>query len=95
MAPTSNKKGASDATDAQVYHHDTKAVQRPDVGLQQEFLKEKRPPKSYRYDSSLDPILSWDENPGREQAEWLLGLIERCATEGEASVFSAEQVCAD
>ncbi|TCJ16093.1 site-specific DNA-methyltransferase [Parasulfuritortus cantonensis] len=87
-------KTASPA-DAQTYAHDQKAVQRPDVGLQQEFLKEKRPPKAYRYDSSLDPALSWDENPGREQAEWLLSLLQRCVDEGEEVVFAQPQTTVD
>ncbi|MBU1665654.1 MAG: site-specific DNA-methyltransferase [Gammaproteobacteria bacterium] len=95
--PRVSKKNSAEAIPlgAQTYQHDAKAVQRPDVGLQQEFLKEKRPPKPYRYDSSLDPALAWDENPGREQAEWLLGLIERCAQEGEQQAFAEEQVSAD
>jgi adenine-specific DNA-methyltransferase len=85
----------SPAASAAIYEHADEAVQRPDVGLQQEFMKARKPPKQYRYDSSLDPALSWDENPGREQAEWLLGLIERCAGEGEAAVFAEEQTSAD
>ncbi len=73
------------------YQHDKQAVQRPDVGLQGEFSGV-REPKRYRYDSSLDPQLSWDENREREKAEWLLGLIERAANEGEAKVFAEPQV---
>ncbi len=71
-------------------HRATQAVQRPEVGLQQEFLKERRPPRVYRFDSSLDPQLSWDENRERELAEWLLGLIARVADEGEEAVFGPE-----
>lgn len=71
-------------------HHSTQAVQRPEVGLQQEFLKERRPPRVYRFDSSLDPQLAWDENRERELAEWLLGLIARVADEGEEAVFGPE-----
>jgi adenine-specific DNA-methyltransferase len=89
------KKSAASDSPAAIYEHDNQAVQRPDVGLQQEFMKARKPPKPYRYDSSLDPALSWDENPGREQAEWLLGLIERCAEAGEAEVFAEEQASAD
>ncbi|BDI03189.1 site-specific DNA-methyltransferase [Sphaerotilus microaerophilus] len=75
------------------YHHSQLATQRPDVGVQDQF-NTKKPPKTYRYDSSLDPALSWDENRDRDLAEWLLGLVQRCATEGEAAVFTAPQVWA-
>lgn len=75
------------------YQHTQEATQRPDVGVLDQFTTRK-PPKTYRYDSSLDPALSWDENRDRELAEWLLGLVQRCATEGEAAVFTAPQVWA-
>lgn len=75
------------------YQHAQQATQRPDVGVQDQFTA-KKPPKAYRYDSSLDPALSWDENRDRDLAEWLLGLVQRCATEGEAAVFTAPQVWA-
>ena len=75
------------------YKHSQEAVQRPDVGVQDQFSA-KKPPKTYRYDSSLDPALSWDESRDRELAEWLLGLVQRCATEGEAAVFKEPQVWA-
>ncbi|SIQ81655.1 adenine-specific DNA-methyltransferase [Aromatoleum tolulyticum] len=87
--------GSAATSAAESYLHDTTATLRPEVGLQQEFMKSRRPAREYCYDSSLDPALSWDENPGREQAEWLLGLIERCAIEGEAAVFASEQASAD
>ncbi|OHE16343.1 MAG: hypothetical protein A2X96_08850 [Syntrophobacterales bacterium GWC2_56_13] len=32
---------------------------RPDVGTQAQFRK-KKPPATYRYDSSLSPALDWD-----------------------------------
>lgn len=75
------------------YHHSQEATQRPDVGVQDQFTARK-PAKIYRYDSSLDPALSWDENRDRELGEWLLGLVSRCAEEGEANVFAAPQVWA-
>ena len=75
------------------YHHTQEATQRPDVGVQDHFSARK-PPKTYRYDSSLDPALSWDENRDRDLAEWLIGLVQRCATEGEAAVFGQPQVWA-
>lgn len=75
------------------YQHVQQATQRPDVGVQDQF-NTRKPPKTYRYDSSLDPALSWDESRDRDLAEWLLGLVQRCATEGEAAVFTTPQVWA-
>ena len=73
------------------YKHNQEATQRPDVGVQDQFTTRK-PAKTYRYDSSLDPALSWDENRDRELAEWLIGLVHRCGAEGEAAVFVQPQV---
>jgi adenine-specific DNA-methyltransferase len=75
------------------YQHTQQATQRPDVGVQDQFTSRK-PPRTYRYDSSLDPALSWDENRDRELAEWLIALVQRCATEGEAAVFAQAQAWA-
>jgi adenine-specific DNA-methyltransferase len=75
------------------YQHSQDAVQRPDVGVQDQF-QTKKPGKTYRYDSSLDPTLSWDENRDREVAEWLIALVQRCAVEGEALVFAQPQTWA-
>lgn len=72
------------------YQHTQQATQRPDVGVQDQFTA-KKPAKTYRYDSSLDPALSWDESRERALAEWLLGLVQRCAIEGEAAVFAQPQ----
>lgn len=73
------------------YQYDTKATSRPDVGVQEQF-NARKPPKQYRYDSSLAPELCWDENAERDFAEWLLNLVAEAAEKGEASVFSEEQV---
>ncbi|AIO24914.1 site-specific DNA-methyltransferase [Burkholderia cepacia] len=73
------------------YEHKQEAVQRPDVGVQDQFSI-KKPNRVYRYDSSLDPALSWDENRERELGEWLIGLVARCADEGEDAVFQSPQV---
>jgi adenine-specific DNA-methyltransferase len=75
------------------YVHGDQAVQRPDVGVQDQFLV-KKPPRTYRYDSSLDPALSWDEQRERDLGEWLLGLVIRAAKEGEKMVFAEPQVWA-
>lgn len=72
------------------YQHKQEAVQRPDVGVQDQFSV-KKPNRLYSYDSSLDPALSWDENRERELGEWLIGLVVRCADEGEAAVFQSPQ----
>ncbi|MFN8869360.1 MAG: site-specific DNA-methyltransferase [Pseudomonadota bacterium] len=87
------KSAATPQSQTTDYQHAQQATQRPDVGVQDQF-NTKKPPKTYRYDSSLDPALSWDENRDRDLAEWLLGLVQRCATEGEAAVFAAPQVWA-
>lgn len=87
---TSNSATNAQTTD---YQHSQEATQRPDVGVQDQFTT-KKPPKTYRYDSSLDPALSWDENRDRDLAEWLIGLVQRSAAEGEAAVFAAPQVWA-
>ena len=75
---------------AQAYRHTQTAVQRPDAGLQDQF-QARKPAKTYRYDSSLDPALSWDEQRERELGDWLLGLIERAAKEGEQAVFATRR----
>jgi adenine-specific DNA-methyltransferase len=60
-------------------HPDKQAAMRPDVGTQANFRK-KKPPATYRYDSSLSPALDWDgQNGARELGEWLLGLIDEAA----------------
>ncbi len=57
-------------------HPEADSPLRPDVGTQPQFPKQKRkPPKTYRYDSSLSPALDWDENPTCEQAEALIAAI--------------------
>lgn len=72
------------------YRHNDQAVQRPDAGLQDQF-QAKKAPKTYRYDSSLDPSLSWDEQRERDLGEWLIGLIAEAAKEGDKAVFPEPQ----
>lgn len=74
-----------------VYKHGQDSVQRPDVGVEAQFSN-KKAPKTYRYDSSLAPELSWDESADRAFAEWLLALVADAAEKGEAKVFAAPQV---
>lgn len=60
---------------------------RPDVGTQSQF-KKKKPPATYRYDSSLSPALDWDgQNHARELGEWLLAVIEEAAQLEPPHVF--------
>lgn len=61
---------------AESYRHpEAESLLRPDVGTQPQFRK-KKPPATYRYDSSLSPALDWDgQNAAREQGEWLLAMI--------------------
>src|SRR5437588_11454743 len=64
---------------AESYRHEDEALLRPDVGTQAQFRK-KKPPKSYRYDSSLSPALDWDgQNSARELGEWLLDQIDEAS----------------
>ena len=59
---------------------------RPEVGTQAQFKKRKAP-KTYRYDSSLDPALSWDDSSSRAMGEWLLGLIVEASKLGGRHQF--------
>ena len=64
---------------ADAYTHEQEAVLRPEVGTQAQFQK-KKPPRTYRYDSSLSPALEWDgNNASRELGEWLIAQIEEAA----------------
>jgi adenine-specific DNA-methyltransferase len=66
--------------ETRVYEHpEAKTLLRPDVGTRASFRK-KKPPQTYRYDSSLSPTLSWDgQNSSRELGEWLIGRIEEAS----------------
>lgn len=83
-------KRSQDLKDAQAYDHKKeKLLLRPDVGLQAQF-KQKKSPKSYRYDPSLDPALSWDVSADRERAEALIARIEEAEELAEAKAAAAE-----
>jgi adenine-specific DNA-methyltransferase len=57
------------------------------VGTQAQFRK-KKPPVTYRYDSSLSPALDWDgQNPARDLGEWLLAQVEEAAALPPPHVF--------
>ncbi len=73
------------------YQHPTaESAARPDVGVQSQF-KKKKPPKAYRYDSSLSPALDWDgQNPARERGELLISEILEASTLDQAKTSAAE-----
>jgi adenine-specific DNA-methyltransferase len=61
---------------------------RPEVGTQARFSL-KKPPQTYRYDSSLSPSLEWDSlNPAREEAEALIRQVLDAASLDEAKAVA-------
>lgn len=80
---------------AETYKHpEADLALRPEVGTQAQFRK-KKPPVTYRYDSSLSPSLDWDgQNGARELGEWLLARIEEAATLPPPHVFPEPMVFA-
>ena len=71
-------------------HPEASALLRPDIGMQAQFRK-KKPPATYRYDSSLSPALDWDgQNPAREEAETRIAALEERIAQLSAIVDSAE-----
>ena len=78
--PAKNGKKGAPVGRAETYRHPTASSPlRPDVGTQAQF-KKKKPPKTYRYDSSLSPVLEWDgQNYARDLGEWLLARITESA----------------
>jgi adenine-specific DNA-methyltransferase len=84
-------QGSSMSDSAAEYRHRDQAVQRPEAGVQDQF-QAKKPPRVYRYDGSLDPALSWDEQRERDLCEWLVGLIVSAGKKGGEAVFAEPQV---
>jgi len=78
-------------TGVQTYRHpEAESLMRPDVGTQAQFRK-KKPPQTYRYDSSLSPALEWDsQNPAREQCETLIQRILEAKTIENAKAAATE-----
>ena len=91
MAKSDSKVNPKAKTSSAPYQHGHESVQRPDVGVEAQFAHRK-PPRTFRYDSSLAPELSWDENAERPFAEWLLALVAEAAEKGESHVFAEPQV---
>ncbi|MDP9324141.1 MAG: hypothetical protein M3P13_10950, partial [Acidobacteriota bacterium] len=73
---TYTRRGSGAGKVAERYTHpEQTSPMRPDVGTQAQFRK-KKPPKTYRYDSSLSPALDWDgQNAARERGEELINQI--------------------
>ena len=70
-APKALKAKSGKATGEYRYPDQTVPM-RPEIGTQSQFRK-KKPPQTYRYDSSLSPALDWDgQNSARELGEWLI-----------------------
>lgn len=71
-------------------HSEADSPMRPEIGTQASFRK-KRPPRTYRYDSSLSPALDWDgQNTAREQGEALIRRIVEAKTLAEAQEAARE-----
>lgn len=85
-------RSAANPKQAEPYKHpEADNPMRPEVGTQAQF-KKKKPPKTYRYDSSLAPELSWDgQSPARELGEWLLAKIDEAAVLAALHAFSQPQ----
>lgn len=74
------KRQSENPKEAKTYAHSNEHPLRPDIGTEAQF-KKKKPPVTYRYDSSLSPSLDWDDNPAREQAESEIDAIANYLTE--------------
>jgi adenine-specific DNA-methyltransferase len=75
---TGGRKGGGNSKPetASYKHPEATSLLRPEVGTQSQFRK-KKPPATYRYDSSLSPALEWDgQNAARELGAWLIRCIE-------------------
>jgi adenine-specific DNA-methyltransferase len=69
MAKSKNGKSKAPREASTYRHPEADSPLRPDVGTQPQF-KKRKPPVTYRYDSSLSPELNWDgQNHARETGE--------------------------
>lgn len=76
------------------YRHNASTPLRPEIGAAPQYLnqkKAKREPTTYRYDSSLAPVLEWDGNPIRELGEWLIARIQEAAALPSPFAFTDPQ----
>ena len=85
------RKPAPAPRQAESYTHpESDSPMRPDVGTQAQF-KKKKPPVTYRYDSSLSPALDWDgQNPAREEGEALIARVLEAQSLDEAKAAAAK-----
>ncbi len=85
------KKKTATPPRAENYRHPSAdSLLRPEVGTQAQFRK-KKPSFTYRYDSSLDPQLSWDEgHAAREEGEALIHRVLDAETLEEAKAAAAK-----
>ena len=75
MARKKNSATPSSKKAEDYRHPESDLALRPEVGTQAQFRK-KKPPVTYRYDSSLSPALEWDgKNPAREEGERLIAEV--------------------
>ncbi len=76
MANRKSNNKSKGAREAATYRHpEAESPLRPEVGTQAQF-KKRNPPVTYRYDSSLSPVLEWDgQNHAREVGEALISEI--------------------
>lgn len=94
MAKKSNKTKApkipAGKREADYRHPEAEMPLRPDVGTQPQFRK-KKPPVTYRYDSSLSPALDFDgQNSAREQGEVAIAKILNLDAAAVESADTAE-----
>lgn len=87
-----NKPVKSNQSEDRSYcHPEAESPLRPDVGTQAQF-KKKKPPVTYRYDSSLSPALEWDgQNSSHEMGEWLIAMIENASLLPSPHTFDKPQ----
>jgi len=87
---TGNARGGAHPPKAENYKHpEADSPLRPDVGTQPRFRK-KKPPVTYRYDSSLSPSLDWDgQNAAREEGEAAIKSILDATSLEEAKAAAA------
>src|SRR5216684_793156 len=72
MAKSKNGKSRTPREASTYRHPEAESPLRPEVGTQAQF-KKRKPPVTYRYDSSLSPGLDWDgQNHAREVGEALI-----------------------
>ncbi len=98
-AVTASQTTDASAAPARAYDHPTAdAPLRPEVGTQTQFRK-KKPPATYRYDSSLAPELQWDSANAAQRdrfAELLAAVHAGLAAEGDgADAQGARQAARD